>query len=364
MVLFKRRKSTKGGFRKKRTSKRKRTFKRKSYKRMSHMRKKRRFPVARITSKFTVFPKHREDRIRMKMSSTCHYQCLPATLTVVNPGTNYSFGVFFPSNQIISTTSTVAANPLQTGMTSSSFNWAPPQGTTEMFDSYVYSQVRGTRMHFNITANETGGTWPCTIFGACVPLTFLQYSNLNPLTTSFDQIQLQPKARKFSIYRTADQLATGRCGSANVTMFDSPHKMQATPLYYSQTAASAGTDTTTPTDQLFYALFFCITGLAGSELPAGTSISIVATVSHSVEFFQRGVVSLSAPPPMLPGIDIEKDEDEKDMDSLPEFKTLSVTEPPTPRLEEKKESKEEKKISTCLNPAHPSVPHTTVGTCL
>lgn len=370
MVLFRRRTTTRKPTWKKVS--RRRTYKRKSYgrKRMTHMRKKRRFPTTGPTTKLTRIPLHREDRIRIKLKSQLQCIVVPTPVVGVDPAIGTTWAVGFACNSITSTVGTpiFAGKQVTAGTTSAAYSWPQPQGMQELYATYLNSQVRACKMYFTITLDEqvTFSPQPSPFLGCVLPIPGYQWTTMTATLATFPfyRICQQPKAKVFKLWRTADDISAGLGGTYKVSIFDSPSKILSLPMYYSNATTWSAYNADVG-DIMYYAIFICY---PPGSFPTGGSaptFTINAFTHWSVEFFTRGTLPMSCPMPPLQ--DIVGEVEEKDLDEVDDFKMLTVTEPVTPSRAPTvilaEESKEEKK-STCLNAAHPATAHSRVGTCV
>lgn len=340
-ALFKRRRSHKFG-------KKRKSYKHKTYKRKTHMRKKRRFPTGpRIKTTLTSFPKHTADRVRMKMKAEAHVTWYALTTgTVVDPDVGYNCAVAIPCNQISTATSGIAWSPITTGYTTGTlagYSSPNPLGWAELFKYYTACQIRGCRMRFELTQCEYASS-PVQFFpiqGCVVPMTNTQYTSLNtPASSPYNQIMTQPKARKFEVFRSADAISAGLSGTTRFSMYDNPAKIFSVPGYYNNASSWHGV-ASAPTDLAYYVVY--LSGYA--PLPTNQYFTMKINLEWSVEFFLRAPTPFSVPLPIVPLPEPSDEDDEKAMDLLPTFPTLSL-ESKEEKKEEKKESKEEKKSTS------------------
>lgn len=337
----------KRGFSRSFSRKRRHTYKSRGFKhrRMSHLRKKRKFPTVRARMQTTSFPKHRADIVHMKMKTLGKGYFPFDTKTGVDPSSGNVGFLYINMNSITTTTSSdlacLAAGSNATG--SFSYVIPSPQGKDELYTTYRLSQVRGARFHIRFTIPEETGTLmlsPINVVGLPVSNTVLNQIIALGAAMPYDRACQMPNAKQMQLWRVADALPSVDA-QHSMTLFSSPSKLNPIPGYYHSTDTYQ-VDGTTTVDRPSFIWIFSST----RTLPTNFAFQWEIWCTWSVSFWDRYLLSLTGPKPedtMYPsqGPELPHEDDEKSFDELPEYAAgMSLSSP----AHVPSESKEEKKV--------------------
>lgn len=336
--------------RKRRPAKR-RSFKRKSRKgthkrrRMSVVRRKR-FPMARTMTRFSNFARHREDQVLMRMTAHREYYLSTAVIGAVDPNVGMSGWIALQINNL----STACLNSDSTVTVTGQY--VDPAGMNEMMDTYTYYQVRGCKTMFEFSQDGLVAATTRPIEVCVAPMSPGIYTGFDGASISaqpFNQLASQPKAKRAQLIGDSAFVVQGIDKMCRITLFDSPHKIAASPMYYGG-EGTVGEVTTPPTDTPRFVLAWCCTG-PSTTTPMTFRVRMVCT--YSVLFYGRAYVPFTAPKPVIP-ISTPVTEDEKMFDEIPEY--VRVQEPPSTPSREFKELKISSSPAPTPRPFPPAPP--------
>jgi len=316
------------GFHRRRFTRRPRHVKRRFH-RKSHHRRHSKFPVPHLYTKFLRSEiKHPEDQIFTRMNAIYYINLASSTVAAVDPNTGMSGWLALPMNNI----STLSAQITTNTATTASMATSDPQGLNEMMTNYSTYQVRGTRFDIDFMAEEITGTTSTRLIDVVAfPLDSALYTVFAAAviaTNPFERYAQQPKASKRGqILKAADYLSSGTDGKCHISIFDSPAKIDSSPLYYGGTG-STGTYTAAPTDTPRFIITWAQEGSAGAAASLQYRVRIRAT--YAVVFFGRNLVPYNAPKPAV-RIPPKPDLSEAEFDTIPECKVEPVV-PPSPQI--------------------------------
>lgn len=278
----------------------------------------------------------------MKMTAHREYYLSTTTVAAVDPNVGMSGWIALQINNISTTCLNADSTVTVTGQ------YVDPQGMAEIMDTYSTYQVRGCRTMFEFSQDGGVNSTTRPIEVVVAPMAAGLYTAFEGAAIAaqpLNQLAAQPKAKRAQLIGDSAFMLQNIDKMCRITAFDSPHKIEATPMYYG-TTASMGDNTTAPTSLPRFVLAWCCTG-ASSTTPMTFRVRMVCT--YSVLFFGRSYVPFTAPKPVLPILPSDgMEDDEKAFDAIPEFEELKVADPPP------SESKEEKKVVLPVEPAKPA----------